>query len=186
MRCFWALEVPRTLWGHVERVQRLLRRAGVAASWTRPEHLHLTVRFLGEQPEERLGELEAVGRRVAGRSRPFELESDGVGAFPDLGRPRVVWIGFRRSQELEELFGALEGELRLRGFDPEMRPFRPHLTVARLKESRSLRGLLTGLELEAVRFAVRELVLFRSELHPTGARYSALLRIPLGLQDHPG
>ncbi|MCX7906223.1 MAG: RNA 2',3'-cyclic phosphodiesterase [Bacteroidetes bacterium] len=179
MRCFWAVEISRTLWPQVEQLQQMLRRAGAAASWARPEQLHLTLHFLGEQPEAVLGALERIGRRATSQVGPFWLYSDAPGAFPDPNRPRVVWLGFREDENLIRLHRALGQELRAWGFRPEERPFRPHLTVARLKRPMPLRDLLERFPWEPVPQAVRELVLYKSELRPEGARYRALLALPL-------
>ncbi len=182
MRLFFALELPRETKETLVAWQEKLRRSGRASwKWVEAENLHLTVRFLGEVPEERLEEVVAAGREAARECPSFPLSLGGLGFFPPQGPVRVAWVGVGEQKELFELREKLEEALRLRGFPPEEREFRPHLTLARAREPVS-RKLLPdpspgegGISIRGGgSFWARELVLFRSLLRPTGPEYRRL------------
>ena len=171
--------------------------------WVKPENLHLTLRFLGEVEEARLPELsKAIASSLQGTS-PFPLALGGLGAFPDLRFPRVIWIGVKRgAEELSALQARLEEGLQRIGFSPEDRPFSPHLTLGRVRSpkrrDRRLRrhpgvvpsGAGCGMEalVEGLRtievpilgeMILESVDLMRSQLHPTGAIYTIIQRFPL-------
>ncbi len=162
----------------------LRSRAGDVA-WVAPENLHVTVKFLGSVAEERLP---AVGRAVgavAAASRPFSLIVSGLGAFPTVTRPRVVWAGLGPGTEaLAALAGQVEEALAALGFAREGRPFVGHVTLGRRRQPRPDAGLARTLVAAAGRrfgrTVVDRLVLMRSDLGPRGARYRPLESWPLG------
>jgi 2'-5' RNA ligase len=120
-------EVRRALWAAAAPVREL----GLPLKWVRPEGVHVTLKFLGEVPDEREPELRAaLGRAVAG-GRALRLVVDGFGAFPGFARPRVVWAGLAPDPALEALQHRVEDEFVPLGFPPDNRPFRPHLTLGR-------------------------------------------------------
>ncbi len=159
------------------------RAAGEAPlSWTKPEQLHFTVAFLGEQPDEALSRLRDAAA-PCGELRAFDLRLQGAGAFPDPRRPRVLWLGTGQgAAELEELAARLQGGLRAAGFRLEDRPFRPHLTVARVKpggERGAARALQAAPPGEIARVNVAQLCLMQSQLGPQGARHSLVHEVRL-------
>ena len=181
MRLFLALELPESLRRAVAAVQEELRVACPGWRWVRPEGLHLTLRFLGEVAEARLPELEERWRRAAAAASPAEIEVGGLGTFPPGGRLRVLWIGLseRTGGHLAALAASLEAEARAAGFEPEPRPFAPHLTLARAAGEG--RPATSGAEVGALgRFHGREVTLFRSVPGRGGAVYTALGRYPVG------
>jgi 2'-5' RNA ligase len=182
MRLFLALEIP-------DRIRRLL--AGMRGDlehswpgwrWVRPEGIHLTLRFLGEvEPALDAECRQAWADAVVGIS-PFDLRLGRLGRFPGGGKPRVLWVGLEEpggEGQLAGLAARVENSARECGFPPEKRPFRPHLTLAR-----AARGArphwADGIRIETGEpFSVGSLVLFRSQLNPSGARYTALERFEL-------
>jgi 2'-5' RNA ligase len=188
-RLFVALDPPEALRRRIAGAVAALRRsAGHAADevrWISAETLHLTVQFLGAVPEERIPEIDAAVRAAAAASRPLNLELRGAGGFPNARRPRVVWIGI--AGDVAPL-GALAEDLGRRltplGFQPEARPFNPHLTVGRARDGRGAPGLGGALaeasQGEGIVWRAAELVLFESHLEPGGARHEPLLRASLG------
>ena len=152
-----------------------------------PHQYHFTLKFLGETLEEGLSAVRVAVERAAERTAPFDLDLEGLGAFPDAGPPRGVWAGCGEGRKaLVALARAVEETFGEAGFPREVRPFSPHLTVGRIKEPRSIpvRPFREALAQEAgTRFGTvpaRELVLFRSDLSPAGPTYVALVRAPLG------
>jgi 2'-5' RNA ligase len=183
MRLFLAAELPGSVRRSVSDVQARLRDELKGWRWVRPEGIHLTLRFLGEV-DDRLDErAREAWRDVARACSPFRLRVTGVGRFPDRGRPRVLWVGLEEigpGEGLARLVDDLERNARAHGWQPENRPFRPHLTLAR-----GLRGAKPdeppdGARVPAAEGWVRRVVLFRSRLDRSGARYTALASFPLG------
>ena len=183
MRTFFAIELPADLRGEIARVQAELKRAGADVRWVRPEGVHLTLKFLGEIDPARAEPLADGAARVLAKASPAGLGVSGAGVFPDRRQPRVVWLGLGGDLDALALAQkAVEGAAAEFGFAPEKRPFRPHLTLGRVKSGRGRAALLAALEKiepRPVEFTAREVVLFKSDLKPTGAVYTALHRLPL-------
>ncbi|MEJ5358514.1 MAG: RNA 2',3'-cyclic phosphodiesterase [Desulfobacterales bacterium] len=181
VRSFVALEIPPALQERLAALQAELRRARVPARWVRPEGIHLTLKFLGELAAPRLAAAAEALREAAAGTAAFGLRAGGVGVFPDLRRPRVLWVGVEdESGCLEPLVRRLEAAFARRGFPPEGRPFRAHLTLGRFREPDA--GGTIAQALGRFRdFALGEvpaeaMVLYRSELLPEGARYHEIAR----------
>jgi 2'-5' RNA ligase len=194
IRSFVALLLDEAARGAVaEAIQRLRaveRGAGRAVAWVPAQNLHLTLKFLGEQPEPRLAEAQAALAPAAGACRPFTIALKGVGAFPTLERPRILWVGLTEGgAEARALQEQVEAALALRGFPRDERPWHPHLTIGRIPDDRrwrrdsgpALREAIAAIAtLSFGRVAVDRLVLMGSELGPSGARYRELASAPLG------
>lgn len=165
-------------------IQNYLRDSIPNARWTRPEGTHLTLKFLGDIEESLISRIAAELDGIASNQQAFHLELEGVGAFPRLASPRVIWVGIRHSEELNTLQKAIENRLIPLGFQPEERSFHGHLTLARLKGDRWLEKLQNDF-LQCSKFtenrvfAVDRIFLFRSVLKPEGAVYSQLHVSPL-------
>ena len=145
--------------------------------WVRPEALHVTLRFLGNITPEQVAPLaRSVADEVA-ELAPFRMQLGDVHLFPSQHRPRVVALRVAPGELFSELAAAVERGTRAAGFEPEDRRFRAHLTLGRVKSGRppATRGLRTDATCD-----VEEVVLFRSELHREGAKYTALERMRLG------
>ncbi|MFQ5843649.1 MAG: RNA 2',3'-cyclic phosphodiesterase [Planctomycetota bacterium] len=183
MRLFVAAELPREVRERLVAIRRELEDIPLRVRWVREEGLHLTLKFLGEVAADRLGEIESALPPAGRSTAPFRLEAKGVGAFPEAGTPRVIWVGLRGGVEAAgRLAAALEDALEPLGFARESRSFRPHLTIGRVKGSRPgdwRAGLLRVSGAGAGEFEVKEFILFRSRLGPGGASYEALARFPI-------
>lgn len=184
MRAFIAIEIPEAVKHGVAAAQGRLKGAGVEASWSRPEGLHLTLRFLGEVSEEFAREiLETLTGALADTER-FQVGGEGVGVFPNQSNTRVVWVGISGDlARLAALQAAVELALAGLGIEPEDRPFAPHLTLGRIKRIRR-RGLwlkaLDGIkDFKLPGFEVAAVSLMQSELKPGGAVYREIGRVAL-------
>lgn len=182
LRLFCAVELPEEV---RERVGRYVSglRAGfpkVRASWERVEKLHLTIKFVGEVEPPRAAALSEASARAAASVAPFPVTIADTGAFPPKGPTRVLWLGVRDEADgLQTLWRRLEDECHAAGFPREARPFRPHLTVARLRDPAGAGQLAEEHRrsaFEAASFRVSELVVVRSELGPAGSRHTPLSR----------
>lgn len=184
MRCFLAIELPDDIRRQLLHLQERFGLPDGLVRWSRPEQIHLTVKFLGEVPDDRLAELSEAATGAARRSAPFELTVEGTGCFPPGGPARVIWAGVPGPPEplaacreaCEEAFATLDVKR-------EHRAYRPHLTLGRvraLERSREIRAAVAAQSaFHAGSFSVSELVLFQSVLERTGARYNVLSRFAL-------
>ena len=183
MRTFIAIEIPTEVKSALAALQTELRRAGADVSWTKPENIHLTLNFLGEVDERRIGEVENVCVASAAEFQPFTLSLNDTGVFPNVRQPRVLWVGLAGEiGKTSEMRKRLDDGLALLGFEREEKDFRPHLTIGRVKSNRKIRELLAlagACQVPASPFVVTEIVLMKSELHPAGARYTPVARVPL-------
>lgn len=182
MRQFLAIELPAEVRDAIAAAQSALRSRLSGWRWVVPENVHLTLRFLGEVGPDLDARARQQWTRVAASVRCFDLELDEIGQFPPRGRGRVLWIGARETTgpgSLDTLAGGLESAARELGFPPEHRPFRPHLTLARAARSGRPERPEIGRPPRPGRVTVDRIALVRSELRPSGARYSVLDRFPL-------
>lgn len=134
VRTFLAIPVTDELRRTMARLQRELTASLPGTRWVNPETIHLTLRFFGDIPEESLEKIGEVMLSVGRLSAPFQTEAAGVGAFPSLVRPRVIWLGVRGGPPLAVLHAAMEEGLKQIGFPGEDRPFSPHLTLGRCQQ----------------------------------------------------
>lgn len=184
MRLFVALNFPAPVRERVWRAASPLREANLPVRWVGADRLHLTLQFLGRVEEHRLADLEAALRAVGAEAEPFELRLDGVGAFPSLARPRVVWLGVEAPPALGRLQAEVVRETAGLGFQPEERPFHSHITLGRTRRGanhdrfRGLEEIAGRVELDA-RCRSESLELMESVLAPQGARYSVVSSFPL-------
>ncbi len=179
VRCFVAVELDDAVRRRLADIQQRLKETGAAVRWSKPENLHLTLKFLGEIDDENVGAACTIVERVAAESDAFEVEFAGLGAFPSRRRPRVVFAHAEDPRgSLARLAREFDRAMTRVGAPRERRPFRSHVTLGRVKSPRGLDALLAALaELEAEsagRQRVREIALLRSELRPDGPIYSRL------------
>ena len=187
MRSFVAIGIGADVRRRLAEAHEQLKSANASVRWVPAENLHLTVKFLGDIAEERAPDvLDALGRAAEG-IQPFVMSVRGLGAFPDLRRPRVVWAGVGEGGERAgELARAVERELEPLGFEPEKRGFSAHITLGRVKSFVGI-SALCGLiaeqaDAEFGSVQVDEMALMRSDLRPSGAVYSVLGGAPLGAE----
>jgi 2'-5' RNA ligase len=133
VRLFFAIELHDTVRVALHHAVAPLRAAEPDLAWVRMEKLHLTMKFLGDVADADVDRLAVAAGTVADRHRPLELTLGGVGAFPNFRRGRVVWMGVESEPRLELLHHDLEVACGDAGFELEGRPFRPHITLARVR-----------------------------------------------------
>ena len=176
-RLFVACDVPEE--ARAWALRAVQREAFEDARWVPIENQHLTLKFLGGTPEEKvIGVIESCSA-VASSNSPRSVGLGELGVFPSLRRVSVLWVGV--SDEggiLKDLASGLDDELSRRGWEPEKRPYVPHLTLARFKPPQRLRDL-PMLPDDRPTFEIDAIVLYRSHLGPTGSRYEVVERFPL-------
>lgn len=190
IRSFVAVELDSEVKTRLAEIQRQLKAAtpSGAMRWVQPESIHVTLKFLGDVPQERIGAIVAALERACAPVAPLVFAVAEAGCFPDARRPNVVWIGVEDSGGgLLALQQAVERALSPLGYPPEGRPFRPHLTLGRTNRNapgpdlRKVGEAVSSLRVgRLAQVDVAEIVLMRSDLLPSGARYTPLAHIPLG------
>jgi len=183
IRSFIAIDLPDSLRRRLEALVQDLRKSNAQVGWVRIEGIHLTLKFLGNVEPGLIEEIKPVLAGVALQTPPISIEPAGCGAFPTIKSPRVVWVGLRgQIGPLAELVRRVELAMAPFGFRPEGRPFKPHITLGRVKGSRRLEALQQILfahrDFTAEPFDAVEVVLYKSDLRPDGARYAPLLKAP--------
>jgi 2'-5' RNA ligase len=178
VRCFIAIEVPQPIQVLLKGVQARLQSEIRKASWTKSGNFHLTLKFLGDVHSETLKDVSEVIQDVAGGQDPFSIEFGGIGAFPNLYRPRVLWVGVKQGASIvSRLAETVNLALKRLGFPSDNR-FHPHLTLARLRTPVNLEPLENILRqydtIDRAVVNVKKITLMRSQLHPSGAVYTPL------------
>ena len=179
-RVFCAIELPEVVRARLEDHVAQLRKAvpEVAASWSRVDNIHLTIKFFGNVEVDRIQRISAAAERVVKEFSTFQIVVGETGVFPRPSRPQVLWIGVNDpSGQLAALQERFENECAAEGFPKENRPYRPHLTIARLRTPEGARRLADThlhMEFEASEIELKELVVFRSELSPKGSKYTVI------------
>lgn len=189
VRAFIALPLPDEVRDVLIEVRNRLEAESErnAVRWVGPDNLHLTLKFLGATPEERLPAIAATLETAASSVRPPSLRLGPLGAFPSPNRPRVFWAGLEGDvQAIGSFYAELEQGLAKLDIPPDARPFSPHITLGRAREGapppalQRLGVLLPELQPPALVFNVREVVLFGSILRPGGPLYTRLAVSALG------
>ena len=194
MRLFVALDLAEDIREHISRFIEELRPLAPQARWVSTESLHVTLKFIGEQPDANVKDVEGALGRIAGAE--FNVAVCGCGFFTTEKSARVFWAGIEAGPVLGQLAADIEMALEPLGIEREKRDFSPHLTLARLGGGSGIPGRLRGdkpnrnfatvrkhlAEMAAPEFGLmtaREFFLYRSQLSPQGSRYSKLARVPL-------
>lgn len=173
MRIFLAVFPSAEAQDAAAAVIERLRRTGDGVSWVRRDNLHYTLRFMGELGESGLGRVIEAAREGAAGHRPIEAVLGAAGAFPSARKARVLWLGLDQGGEaFTALAQSVERALRGRGFDAADHPFRPHLTIGRVRErDADWSERLAGLAAEPAPFPVDRIAIVQSTLSPKGSIY---------------
>lgn len=184
MRLFIAIEISEEIKTGLAKVVAKLKDAGADVKWVRPEGMHLTIKFFGEVDENRKDKIISSLEQVSEKKSPFTVTFKGLGAFPDLNRPRVVWAGIEKGrEELKDISKELEASLSELGFSKEPREFSPHLTFGRVKSNRNKNGLVSALNAHnnftLPQLNVDKINLIQSILKREGAEYRTVVSCKL-------
>jgi 2'-5' RNA ligase len=192
IRAFIAIELPQELQTALGGlVAQFARRKIQAIRWVAAQNIHLTLHFLGDTAPEKLEEISAALRPLIARQEPFTFRVEGIGAFPNLHRPRVIWSGLQAPADLPALQLIIEQTVKQSGLPVEDREFSPHLTIGRVKKDATLQEIqLVSATLQEIKIGVlgtvhvESVTLFRSDLRPQGSLYTPLYRFPLKVNPH--
>jgi 2'-5' RNA ligase len=182
IRAFVAVELPPAIIEAAENLRKRYAAAGLRPRWVKPANVHLTLKFLGDIAPDRQADARLAMQRAAQGQPTIRLSTAGTGVFPNLRKPRVLWVGLSGEvAALLELAARLDARFAELEFARDTRPFKAHLTLARMRpEEDSQRmaqaiGQLGGFA--PLGFDVSELVLFQSDLRSDGAVYTPLARV---------
>ncbi len=185
MRAFIGIGLPESCRTAIARALSPFRNESGRVAWVRDQNLHLTLKFLGEIRPEEVDALATLLSEAGSDVPPFDFDVAGVGAFPSLRAPRVLWVGIREPLELVgKLQQNIETALSRSGFPREDRPFHPHVTAGRVKGALPpdwgdrFAGALSGIRFGSAR--AESFRLYESRLSPAGATYAVVREFPLG------
>lgn len=187
IRAFIAVEIPHEIQQNIEKATTHLRKEiGGLVRWVPPENMHLTLKFLGDVSPSNVEFLIQMLRSEADNVSGFTMHTTGLGSFPSLKRPRVIFIGIQAPAGLDALQRGVESASRRLGYESEERPFSPHLTLGRIRQNitasdqQKIRRVIEGTQVDVLGTArVDSLHLYKSELKPTGSVYTRLYSAPL-------
>lgn len=182
IRCFVAMELPLEVQAELAQTVARLKSTGADVKWVEPENVHLTLKFLGEVPHPKVLQL-GISLAALCQRRAIVSRLGGLGAFPVLHRPRVIWAGLDMGlDDLGDLHQAVEDMMADLGFQREEREFFPHLTLGRVRSNRNaaeLANLITTVRPQPMEFIFGTLILMKSTLTPEGPLYQPLQTIEL-------
>jgi 2'-5' RNA ligase len=189
-RAFLAFEVSDASKKWVEnKKQEIMKKFKGTVRWAKRDNMHVTLHFFDKIAEKTIHSLNFPLRTLAEKSQPFHLKINSLGAFPNRNNPRVIWAGLKYVDEKDTLgmfYAGLCNLIKEAGLPAGKRPYRPHITLGRVKKKHPLRlpESLFADRPGCSPFWVREVVFYRSELTPKGPIYQALNRFPLGGKDY--
>jgi len=184
MRAFIGIALPSAIREALGELQGELARSQADVKWVLPEQLHVTLKFLGEITELQRQAVEAMLRKMAEPEAPFQLSLEGVGAFPSIHAPRVIWVGIRAGKErVERIAHAIEREGERIRLQKDERPFAAHVTLGRVRSPQRLKPLADQLQAVVWQplapWRVESLTLYESRLSSSGPSYTVLADAPL-------
>jgi 2'-5' RNA ligase len=178
IRTFIAIPLPQSMLSEIENLIQVMKKRSADVKWVKSQSVHLTLKFLGNLSSEDLTKVfSGMNRLFRTPPEKFQLNTGSLGAFPNIKKPRVLWIGIGGPgiEALQKLQADIETEMGKQGFPKENRKFSPHLTVGRIKFSRNLSLLVEAFSAYSFPiqdFIVDRILVMRSDLRPSGAVYS--------------
>lgn len=185
IRSFLAFELPPDIKKEVARISVEVKKSGIEAGWVKPGNIHLTVIFMGDVDEKDIPAIISGIDNTVGEYEPFKISLGGLGLFPDVRKPRVLWLGLGGEIErLASLRDDIQKPLEIYGIEQEKRVFRPHLTLGRFRKPVKDRDALmkcidTYRDISGPDGMLDELILFKSDLKQGGSVYTRIHSWPL-------
>jgi 2'-5' RNA ligase len=181
MRLFIAIPVEDNLKESLVEFQKQLKATQIDIRLVQPENIHLTLRFLGEVDEKIVPSITELMKQAVAGYQSFGVELKTIGAFPTVTSPRVIWVGYQElsnTDNTRQIYEKIENGLLMLGLAPDDHSFSPHITLARVKSSKNRDKLASLLKEKSDFYAgkqtIKEIILFQSQLHPTGPVYSVV------------
>lgn len=188
VRAFIALEIPPLIQESIEKQTARLRHelGNDHVRWVPTHNLHLTLKFLGDVATSHMDFIKSMLNQIAETHTAFDLQIGGIGSFPNLKQPRIIWVGIYAPAGLVPLQKSIEERIVRLGYEKEERPFSPHLTLGRIRqkltalETKKISNTLSTIQLGKIGIArVNSLHLYQSDLNSEGSLYTKLFSTPL-------
>jgi len=187
MRTFIAIELPQEIKAILAGFQEKLKASGADVKWVTPESIHLTLKFLGDANDKKIGPIMEALEEVARKKAGFTIRISSLGAFPGLNSIRVIWAGITQGDDAAcQIAEDLEDRIAAIGIPKEKRPFSSHITIGRTRSNLNLDKLAIGIETLGktlaginLKFSVNKITLFKSTLTSGGPVYEALKTVSL-------
>ncbi|MCK5146973.1 RNA 2',3'-cyclic phosphodiesterase [bacterium] len=178
VRTFVAVYIPDRLVREAANYQEYLKKLDTGVRWVRQENLHITLKFLGDVDASRISELNYALKAALSSETSFSASLEGCGTFPQTRSPRTVWLGLAQgASRLIRLASRVDTAISGLGFQRELRSFKPHVTIGRVKSTRGISALLDTMHMhpfDGGKFSVDTVYLMKSQLTEAGAEYSIL------------
>jgi len=179
IRSFLAFPISGILQEKLEQIIQALQTSCADVKWVSPKNIHLTLKFLGEVPQEDLKTISSLVRERCSGFHPVNSYLSGIGAFPDLRFPKIIWAALNDpNKEIQAMADALQEDLGKIGLPKEDRPFKAHLTLGRLKSQVHIKNLLSTLQqmdvVDKTQETLDRVILYKSTLTTQGPIYEAL------------
>jgi 2'-5' RNA ligase len=188
IRSFISIDIPDELKNEVKALQELFRKCDADVRMTRPEAMHLTLKFLGNVEEKQIEEIKKILKEIALQTALINIKLNGAGVFPNQKSPRILWVDvIEKNGILGSLQKRMDAELSKLGFEKENRDFKPHLTLGRIRSQKGRERIVKLLEdvkdKELGVFTAKDIKLMKSELRPEGSVYTELARFGFGAKN---
>ncbi|MBT3241264.1 MAG: RNA 2',3'-cyclic phosphodiesterase [Chloroflexi bacterium] len=189
IRSFIAIELPAELQKSLQTVHDHLfeELKGLPIRWVPIPNIHITLKFLGDVSENNIPMINEIIQKAASNSKPLDITAGGFGIFPNVTRPRVIWVGIKAPEELFKLQARTEIETSKMGYSPDQRKFNPHLTMGRVSRNATIQEIRTASNIfRKQKFGfigaakINSISLYQSKLSPKGAIYKKLFTANLG------
>ena len=183
IRSFIALELSPEAKKEISRIIGELKKSGADVKWVRPETVHLTLQFLGEVFLATLDRIKERLSEIAKKAKGFDIALDALGTFPNWERAKVIWVGTSQGSEIaQDLAEKVKEAMQEQGFGREIRAFKSHLTLGRIRSSENkgkLEEMSSQVEVKPVSTHISSIILFKSELTPQGAIHTPISKFEL-------
>ncbi|MBC8228711.1 RNA 2',3'-cyclic phosphodiesterase [bacterium] len=184
IRTFIAIEIPDEIQAKLVEIQTELAKFMLRVSWVKQSNIHLTLKFLGDIQANQVESINSVLQSVAESHSPFDMSLAEIGVFPNLRRPRVIWIGITKgAEQATQLAKAVSNSLQPLGFQREKRGFTPHLTLGRIRRPVNLQNVSSKFNqydnLDIPTLKIDQIAFIQSQLHPRGSIYTPLRKFAL-------
>ncbi|MBU3912059.1 MAG: RNA 2',3'-cyclic phosphodiesterase [Candidatus Omnitrophica bacterium] len=184
IRAFIAIEISPASKLKISELIDQLKRSGSDVKWVNDTQMHLTLKFLGNIEQDKIPEISGALKDIASKAVVFQIIFSGIGAFPDINRPRVIWLGIEKGADnLKKLAGHIEDKMKNLGFTKEGRCYKAHLTLGRVRSQKNIQELAKNINETYAKtestMKINRLILFQSTLTPKGAIYTLLQEFPL-------
>jgi 2'-5' RNA ligase len=183
LRTFIALDMPPEIKAALGKYTQPLKSLRGRVSWVKPENMHLTLKFLGDTPADKIDSIAAALQEIAAAATPFSAEVVDSGVFPNENYPRVLWVGLEeKTGALLNLVKAIDERMHQFGFAKEKRSFTAHLTIGRAKDTKipEIVRALREKSFPAMLAQFNEIIFMKSDLQPGGSVYTPLRKLALG------